>query len=95
VDVEGVPLDRGAMLYLGTGRRSLRLTAGEAARLLLLGGEPFAEPLLMWWNFVARSREELDGAYRQWQAGGPRFGRLSSPLARIPAPPPFWAPPTR
>jgi len=85
----------GQLAYLGQGRDQVVLSAAGPARLLLLGGEPFAEPLLMWWNFVALSREELDGAYRQWQAGGPRFGRLSSPLARIPAPPPFWAPPTR
>jgi quercetin 2,3-dioxygenase len=50
--------------------------------------------MLMWWNFVVRSRDELDSAYRHWQAGTPRFGRLTSPLARIPAPPPFWARPT-
>jgi quercetin 2,3-dioxygenase len=46
----------------------------------------------MWWNFVVRRREELDAAYRQWEAGDARFGRLRSPLARIPAPNPFWAP---
>jgi quercetin 2,3-dioxygenase len=62
--------------------------------VLLLGGEPFPEPILMWWNFVAHSRDELDGAYRQWESGDPRFGRLRSPLLRIPAPPPFWAGPT-
>ncbi len=81
----------GELAYLGQGRDQVELTAADPTRALLLGGEPFAEPLLMWWNFVARSRDELDGAYRQWQAGGPRFGRLKSPLARIPAPPPFWA----
>ena len=61
-------------------------------RLLLLGGEPFTEPILMWWNFVVRSRDELDTAYQQWQTDNPRFGRLRSPLARIPAPKPFWSP---
>ncbi|HEY2960113.1 MAG TPA: pirin family protein [Actinomycetota bacterium] len=82
----------GELAYLGVGRDQVALSAVEPARLLLLGGEPFAEPVLMWWNFVVRGRNELDGAYREWQAGGPRFGRLRSPLARIPAPPPFWAP---
>jgi redox-sensitive bicupin YhaK (pirin superfamily) len=82
----------GELAYLGVGREELVLAAADPARLLLLGGEPFAEPVLMWWNFVVRSRQELDSAWRQWEAGGPRFGRLRSPLARIPAPPPFWAP---
>jgi quercetin 2,3-dioxygenase len=82
----------GELAYLGRGRDQVVLSAAERARLLLLGGEPFGEPILMWWNFVVRSRDELDAAYRQWQADDPRFGRLKSPLARIPAPNPFWAP---
>jgi quercetin 2,3-dioxygenase len=75
----------GELAYLGQGRDQVALSAADPARVLLLGGEPFAEPILMWWNFVVRSRDELDRAYRQWQADDPRFGRLRSPLARIPA----------
>jgi redox-sensitive bicupin YhaK (pirin superfamily) len=82
----------GELAYLGQGRDQVALSAAHSARLLLLGGEPFPEPMLMWWNFVVRSRDELDRAYREWQADDPRFGRLRSPLARIPAPNPFWAP---
>ena len=81
----------GELAYLGQGREELVVSAADPTRLLLLGGEPFAEPILMWWNFVVRGRDELDRAYRQWQAGDPRFGRLRSPLPRIPAPNPFWA----
>jgi quercetin 2,3-dioxygenase len=84
----------GELAYLGQGRDQVVLSAADPTRLLLLGGEPFAEPILMWWNFVVRSRDELDTAYRHWQADNPRFGRLRSPLARIPAPKPFWAPRT-
>jgi hypothetical protein len=40
----------------------------------------------MWWNFVARSRAEVEAATREWNAQEPRFGSVSSPLARIPAP---------
>jgi redox-sensitive bicupin YhaK (pirin superfamily) len=82
----------GQLAYLGQGRDQLVLSAADPARVLLLGGTPFGEPILMWWNFVVRDRDELDRAYRQWQADDPRFGRLRSPLARIPAPKPFWAP---
>jgi redox-sensitive bicupin YhaK (pirin superfamily) len=82
----------GQLAYLGQGRAEVVLSAAEPTRLLLLGGEPFPEPIRMWWNFVVRTRDELDAAYRQWESRDPRFGRLKSPLARIPAPPPFWAP---
>jgi len=62
------------------------LSAAEPARLLLLGGEPFGEPVLMWWNCVVRSRDELGSAYRQWESGHPRFGRLRSPPGPHPGP---------
>jgi quercetin 2,3-dioxygenase len=93
VQVGGRVVRPGELAYLGQGRAEVALSAGAATRVLLLGGEPFPEPVLMWWNFVARTRQELDAAYRQWQSAGPRFGRLRSPLPRIPAPPPFWARP--
>jgi redox-sensitive bicupin YhaK (pirin superfamily) len=78
----------GQLAYLGQGRDELSLRAREPTRVLLLGGEPFEEPLLMWWNFVARTREEIEAAHAQWLHGG--FGRVASPLARIPAPPLVW-----
>ena len=80
--------------YLGQGREELALSTAEPTRVLLIGGEPFPEPILMWWNFVARSHAEMDSAYEQWQAGGERFGRVDSPLRRIPAPRPVWWRPT-
>ena len=76
VSVQGAPLGRGAMLYLGTGRTSLRLTADEPSRLLLLGGEPFEEQIVMWWNFVGRSGEEIADFADQWNAEDARFGAV-------------------
>jgi quercetin 2,3-dioxygenase len=88
VSVEGAPLERGAMLYLGTGRSSLRLSAGSASRLLLLGGEPFEEHLVMWWNFVGRTGEEIADYAEQWNAESARFGAVVGyDGARLEAPP--------
>ena len=36
----------------------------------MLGGEPFAEEIVMWWNFVARSGDEVLAARERWQRGG-------------------------
>jgi redox-sensitive bicupin YhaK (pirin superfamily) len=74
--VEEAPLACGSMLYLGTGRRTLRLRSEEASRLLLLGGEPFDERIVMWWNFVGRSGEEITGYAEQWNAEDDRFGAV-------------------
>ncbi|HEV7872387.1 MAG: uncharacterized protein JWR62_1826 [Modestobacter sp.] len=89
--VEDAPLTPGAMLYLGTGRRSVRLRAAQASRLLLLGGEPFDERIVMWWNFVGRSGQEIAELAEQWDAesgGGDRFGAVAGwDDVRTPAPP--------
>lgn len=58
----------GAMLYLGRGRSSVGLAAELPGRALLLGGAPFAEDLVMWWNFVGRSHEEIVAARTTWEA---------------------------
>jgi redox-sensitive bicupin YhaK (pirin superfamily) len=85
--VDGVPLSPGSLLYLGTGRAALSVRADAAARLLLLGGEPFEEKLVMWWNFVGRSHEEIVEAREDWVAGR-RFGTVHGYAGdRLPAPP--------
>ncbi len=44
----------------------MQLETREETRALLLGGTPFPEPVLMWWNFVGRTRDEISIAYRDW-----------------------------
>ncbi|MFF6834345.1 pirin family protein [Streptomyces sp. NPDC012438] len=73
--VDGVPVLPGSMLYLGCGRTELPLHALSDAGLMLLGGEPFAEEIVMWWNFVGRSGEEIVQARNDWEQGS-RFGEV-------------------
>lgn len=90
VAVDGVVVEPGVLAYLGLGRDECRFDVQDPARALLLGGVPFPEQLLMWWNFVARSREEVSEARRQWTADDGRFGRVRSSLSRIEVGPPPW-----
>jgi hypothetical protein len=87
VAVDGIDLDTGPLLYLGTGRSDLALRTSRPGRVLLLGGEPFDEQIVMWWNFVGRSHDEIVGFRADWGAGD-RFGDVrgydGDPL---PAPP--------
>jgi redox-sensitive bicupin YhaK (pirin superfamily) len=81
----------GNLAYLGQHRRELIVQAEQPTRLILLGGVPFESPILMWWNFVGRTRDEIDDATDSWQRDDGRFGRVASDLERIPAPPTPWA----
>jgi redox-sensitive bicupin YhaK (pirin superfamily) len=83
-------IEPGRLAYLGEGRDEVVLQAAEPTRAILLGGEPFAEDILMWWNFVSRSREEINTAYASWQRQDDRFGRVRSTLPRIPVSAPYW-----
>ncbi|MFJ4888649.1 MULTISPECIES: pirin family protein [unclassified Streptomyces] len=73
--VDGVPMLPGSMLYLGCGRTELPLRAATDAGLMLLGGEPFEEELIMWWNFIGRTQAEIEQARQDW-AKGSRFGEV-------------------
>ena len=84
-------VEPGHLAYLGLGRDEIRLTSRERSRALLVGGVPFEEPVMMWWNYVARTRQEILDAHQSWMTNDGRFGRVDSTLARIEVPPPPWA----
>lgn len=86
VDVEDHPMKQGEMVFLGSGRDSFTIQSELGARLLLLGGEPFGEEIVMWWNFVGRTHEDIERARADWMEGD-RFGNFPDPDPSIPAPP--------
>jgi redox-sensitive bicupin YhaK (pirin superfamily) len=86
--VDDATLKPGPLLYLGSGRSSIRIGAGSGSRLLLLGGEPFEERLVMWWNFVAREHDEIVQMRADWASATPRFGEVRGyDGPPLPAPP--------
>lgn len=77
-----------ALLYLGTQRTEVEIDATEDTTLFLLGGEPFPDEIIMWWNFVGRTHEEVVEAREEWEANSDRFGHVPGHgEERIPAPP--------
>mgnify|MGYP003542242653 FL=1 len=89
--VDDEVLEPGTLLYLEAGRDALNLIADSGCRALLIGGEPLQEPLLMWWNFVARTQAELSMACHDWNAGAKYFGEVTGyPGKRLEAPLPPW-----
>jgi redox-sensitive bicupin YhaK (pirin superfamily) len=54
--IGGKALSPGQLGYLRAGRDEVAIDVTDPARAMLLGGSPFEEQILMWWNFVARTR---------------------------------------
>ncbi|WP_439644725.1 pirin family protein [Demequina subtropica] len=78
----------GGILYLGTDRTSVRLGSRHGGTVMLLGGEPFPDDLVMWWNFVGRDHDEIVEAWHSWNGDDGRFGTVPGHGdMRIPAPP--------
>ena len=106
----GVLVDRGTVSLAGTplaprrpratvaagrGAPGPGATGDEPARVMLLGGPPFGEDIVMWWNFVGRSHDEIVAFRAAWEAGSERFGSVEGYVgrdgrrdddARLPAP---------
>jgi redox-sensitive bicupin YhaK (pirin superfamily) len=74
VEVDDRELDAGPLLYLGTGRTGPRLAG--TGRVLLLGGEPFEEQIVMWWNFIGGDHRDIVAARVDWAGGEARFGAV-------------------
>ncbi len=90
LEVDGVVVEPGHLAYLGLGRDERRFTVNGDATAILVGGTPFDETVVMWWNFVARTQEEIARAYESWLKCDERFGPVASSLARIEVGPPPW-----
>ncbi len=86
VDFDGKALEMNKLNVLAPGRSSGALTSRGGGRVLLVGGPPFPEPVMMWWNFVARTRDEIAGAREDWEQHR-RFGDVTAyPGPRLEAP---------
>jgi redox-sensitive bicupin YhaK (pirin superfamily) len=90
VAVDGVTATRTELAYVGAGRSTLSLRAGdEPVRVVLIGGEPLGEKILMWWNFVGRSHDEIVAYRAAWQ----RESGSAEPDGSTPPPAPAAARP--
>ncbi|MFD8033649.1 pirin family protein [Streptomyces sp. NPDC059717] len=89
VGMAGTLLDAAELGYAATGSDSLTLVneSQERARTVLLGGTPFDEEIVMWWNFIGRSHEDIVRAREDWENSSDRFGVVEGyPGDRLPAP---------
>jgi hypothetical protein len=87
--VDGSSVPRGSMIVFDAGRGEVRVVTSGPGQALLIGGTPFEEELVMWWNFVGRSHDEIVQAREDWEAGrgfGEVHGYAGDRLAAPPMP---------
>lgn len=86
-EIDGQSIDAMSLWYLGTSRSQVKFKSKNGCRVLLIGGPPFPEKILMWWNFVARTPQEIAHARSDWQSHH-RFGEVKAYRGpRLDAPP--------
>ena len=84
--VEDEAIEPGEWLYFAPGRTTLDVLCQEQAQLLILGGLPFDETIIVWWNLVARTQGEIEAALADWKAGKFAPVRAGSAAAALAAP---------
>jgi redox-sensitive bicupin YhaK (pirin superfamily) len=88
VRVGGYDVTHRQMQYLAPGRDSVQLAAARDTTVVLIGGTPFTESLVMWWNFIGRSHDDIVQAREDWEKAAERFGHVEGHDGEvIPAPP--------
>lgn len=77
----------GQLHYIPQGGQQISLSSSNEAKLMLLGGQPFTEKIVMWWNFIGRSHDEIVKMREEWQSHSPQFPDFDDQIGgRIPAP---------
>ena len=87
VVVAGQGMETSSLHYFEVGEAELEIIVSKTATMMLLGGEPLQEKILMWWNFIGRTHEDIATARSQWNKREARFGSFEDNVGGwIPAP---------
>ena len=87
VTVAGQSMETSSLHYFEVGKPELEVVVSKTATMMLLGGEPLQEKILMWWNFIGRTHEDVALARSQWNKREARFGSFEDQIGGwIPAP---------
>ncbi len=85
--VNDVLVNENELLYIEVGHEQLEIVSTEPLLAIVIGGTPFEEKIVMWWNFIGRSQKDITEAREQWNARDSRFGDFEDQIGGwIPAP---------
>ena len=83
VTFDGTVLERGDLGVVDAGPSELTVVALDPTRAVLLGGTPYDEAIVMWWNFIGRDHDEIVAFREQWQSRSERFGEVDGYAGRL------------
>ena len=66
-ELDGQPLELFTLYVLRPGHEA-RLSSSDGGRVMLMGGQAFATPRHVFWNFVSSSRDRINQAKEDWKA---------------------------
>lgn len=66
IQVDGETVQVGSLRYLPAGQAKINFSGN--GKVIFLGGIPFPEQLVMWWNFIGRSHEEIVQMRTDWNS---------------------------
>ena len=66
--------------------KSIKLAAKKGTRILLIGGEPLNNQVLIWWYFITDNNAEIEQSIIDWSSSHERFGNVDFDMKRLPAP---------
>lgn len=85
--INGNSIPVGHLHYLPVGRETIELASQTGARIIFLGGEPVTEKIIMWWNFIGRTHDEIVAMRNDWNSQNPTIAYFTDQInLRIPAP---------
>jgi len=87
ISVNNSSIPFGNLCYLPAGSTTVKISSFTGAKIVLLGGSPFGEEILMWWNFIGRTHEEIEQMRHDWNSQSTRFPTFIDRIGGwIPAP---------
>ena len=87
VKINGNVVKPNQLHYMSAGESEFKIESSGEFRALLIGGEPFNEEIIMWWNFIGRTHDEIVQMRADWETQSSRFLTFEDKIGgRIPAP---------
>lgn len=87
LEINGKEVNKNQLHFMPAGAGKISIKSKSDFRALLIGGTPFEEEIIMWWNFIGRTHDEIAAMRNDWETQTNRFNSFEDRIGGyIPAP---------